>query len=452
MRLLSLTLDQFRNYEQLDLLFPSGTQVFYGANAQGKTNLLEAIYLCTCARSHRTGRDDELIRHGQSFYRVGIRFLTDQNLEESLSITYQMATSSKPSSRTIKYNGFDMARVSDLMGLFHAIIFAPEDLQIVKGGPAERRRFLDILISRTDRAYFRDLQEYWTILGQRNRLLKHIRDTNLNLTRSNRSKRSQDTKITDQENQTGEDVQLNKKTPDEQKKRTSIQFKMDDYLHLDVWDQKLAEVSSSILRKRLDYAKYLLEYGALSLMHLTSLKEELSVSYRSISGLDSSMSKKEIETYFFNRLKTARDDDIARGSTAQGPHRDDLSFSLNGQDARLYASQGQQRSIVLALKMAELVILSRRTGEKPILLLDDVLSELDASRRHQLLDVISGHQVFITSTDVSMFQPWDGPLHLYAVSMGTVTPEKAVEAKEKKEAKKEQIVEVKVEAITDKKD
>ena len=321
-----------------------------------------------------------------------------------------------------------------------------------KEGRQNERRFLDILISRTDRAYFRDLQEYWTILGQRNRLLKHIRDTNLNLTRSNRSKRSQDTKITDQENQTGEDVQLNKKTPDEQKKRTSIQFKMDDYLHLDVWDQKLAEVSSSILRKRLDYTKYLLEYGALSLMHLTSLKEELIVSYRSISGLDSSMSKKEIETYFFNRLKTARDDDIARGSTAQGPHRDDLSFSLNGQDARLYASQGQQRSIVLALKMAELVILSRRTGEKPILLLDDVLSELDASRRHQLLDVISGHQVFITSTDVSMFQPWDGPLHLYAVSMGTVTPEKAVEAKEKKEAKKEQIVEVKVEAITDKKD
>lgn len=429
MRLLSLTLEQFRNYEQLDLSFPTGTQVFYGANAQGKTNILEAIYLCTCARSHRTGRDDELVRHGQSSYQVGIRFLTDQNLEESLSITYQMAMSSKPSYRTIKYNGFDMTRIADLMGIFHAIIFAPEDLQIVKGGPAERRRFLDILISRTDRAYFRDLQEYWTILGQRNRLLKHIRDTNFSFSRSNRSKCSQDPKSTDQANQIDEDVQQDNKASDEQEKRASFQFKMDDFLHLDVWDQKMAEVSSSILRKRLDYTKYLLEYGSLSLMHLTSLKEELSVSYRSISGLDPSMTKKEIETYFLNKLKTARDDDIARGSTAQGPHRDDLSFSLNGQDARLYASQGQQRSIVLALKMAELVILSRRTGEKPILLLDDVLSELDASRRHQLLDVISGHQVFITSTDVSMFQPWSGPLHLYAVSKGTVTPEQVVETK-----------------------
>ncbi len=439
MRLLSLTLEQFRNYEQLDLSFPSGTQVFYGANAQGKTNILEAIYLCTCARSHRTGRDDELVRHGQSSYRVSIRFLTDQNLEESLSIAYRMATSSKLSSRTIEYNGFEMTRVADLMGLFHAIIFAPEDLQIVKGGPAERRRFIDIMISRTDRAYFRDLQEYWTILGQRNRLLKHIRDTVFNLSRNHRNKRSPEPKSTEQEAQSGNDVQQNMNTSDEQKKLDAFQFKMDDYLHLDVWDKKLAEVSSSILRKRLDYTKYLLEYGSLSLMHLASLKEELSISYRSISGLDHSMTKSEIETHFLNRLKTARDDDIARGSTSQGPHRDDLFFTLNGQDARLYASQGQQRSIVLALKMAELVILSRRTGEKPILLLDDVLSELDASRRHQLLDVTSGHQVFITSTDVSMFKPWNGPLHFYAVSKGTVTPEHVDESKEtRKEATPEQ--------------
>ena len=430
MRLLSLTLEQFRNYEQLDLSFPSGTQVFYGANAQGKTNLLEAIYLCTCARSHRTGRDDELVRHGQTYYRVGIRFLTDQNLEESLSISYQTASSSKPSLRTIEYNGFDVIRVADLMGLFHAIIFAPEDLQIVKGGPAERRRFLDIMISRTDRAYFRDLQEYWTILGQRNRLLKVIREANYYNSRRRQSKRSQEQQGTQNNKHSAEEDQSESKMPDEKKDVDSSLFQMDDHLHLDVWDQKLAEVSSSILRKRLDYAKYLQEYGALSLMHLTLLKEELAVSYRSLSGLESSMTKKEIETHFLNRLKTARDDDIARGSTAQGPHRDDLFFSLNGQDARLYASQGQQRSIVLALKMAELVILSRRTGEKPILLLDDVLSELDASRRHQLLDVISGHQVFITSTDASMFRPWNGPLHFYAVSKGTVTPKSVVGAGE----------------------
>jgi recombinational DNA repair ATPase RecF len=176
MRLCSIDLTNFRNYDRLRLDIPDGTHVFHGANAQGKTNLLEAIYLCTCARSHRTGRDEELVKHGCDFYRVSIQFVTDRGLNESVTLEYKHAqTRGGSPSRTIYYNDLEVARLADMMGLFHAIIFAPEDLQIVKGGPSERRRFLDVLISRTDRAYFRDLQDFWRVIGQRNRLLKNLK-------------------------------------------------------------------------------------------------------------------------------------------------------------------------------------------------------------------------------------------------------------------------------------
>ena len=176
MRLCSIDLTNFRNYDRLRFDIPDGTHVFHGTNAQGKTNLLEAIYLCTCARSHRTGRDEELVKHGCDFYRVSIQFVTDRGLNESVTLEYRLApTRGGSPSRTVYYNDLEVARLSDMMGLFHAIIFAPEDLQIVKGGPSERRRFLDVLISRTDRAYFRDLQDFWRVIGQRNRLLKNLK-------------------------------------------------------------------------------------------------------------------------------------------------------------------------------------------------------------------------------------------------------------------------------------
>lgn len=396
MRLCSVELIDFRNYGRLRLSFPGGTHILYGQNAQGKTNLLEAIYLCTCARSHRTSHDDELVRQGQDFYRASVDFVTDRGLSESVSIEYRRSGGRNGApSRIIRYNDLEVTRLADMMGLFHAILFAPEDLQIVKDGPSERRRFLDILISRTDRSYFRDLQEFWRILMHRNRLLKHLR--------------SRPAGPSD-----GEDL-----------------LPADPHAQLDVWDHTLARHAAAILEKRLRTVDLLTGYAALSLQHLTASRENLGLHYKGLPGLASGMDRESIQALYLERLARTREDDLLRGNTSQGPHRDDLLITLNGSDARLYASQGQQRSIVLALKMAELLILTEVTGEKPILLLDDVMSELDEDRRSRLMEVICGHQVFITCTDPGQIRPWaeeagtclpggPSPVHYYRVEEGQV--------------------------------
>ncbi|HZK29043.1 MAG TPA: DNA replication/repair protein RecF [Clostridia bacterium] len=404
MRLCSVDLTNFRNYERLELSFTEGTHILYGDNAQGKTNLLEAIYLCTCARSHRTSRDEELIRHGDDFYRSTVEFVTDRGIQETVSIEYRQACEQAgTSSRIIRYNGLEIGRLADMMGLFHAILFAPEDLQIVKDGPSERRRFLNILISRTDRAYFRDLQDFWRIIGQRNRLLKNLKNTHWQEPSTMISREAREDLVSDPCSQ------------------------------LDIWDEALAGAAASLLTKRLACVDQLSEYASLSLRHLTASEEKLGIHYKSFGGLEADMDMDSIRVLYLERLRRSREDDIARGNTSHGPHRDDMLLTLNGTDARTYASQGQQRSVVLALKIAELMILTEICGEKPILLLDDVMSELDVSRRSRLMEVIRGHQVFITCTDpdqivsprtadgdLSLLPQWDGPVHLYSVKAGTV--------------------------------
>lgn len=396
MRLCSVELVNFRNYERLQLSFPGGTHIFHGQNAQGKTNLLEAIYLCTCARSHRTGRDDELIRQGEEFYRAAVSFVTDRGLSESVSIEYRRSLGRNGApSRIVRYNELEIGRLADMMGLFHAILFAPEDLQIVKNGPAERRRFLDILISRTDRSYFRDLQEFWKILAHRNRLLKYLR--------------SREPRVPAGEADGG--------------------IPGDTRAQLDVWDETLAGHAAAILEKRIHYLGLLSDYASLSLQHLTRSREALVLQYKGLAGIGPGMDRQEIAPLYRERLLRSREDDLIRGSTSQGPHRDDMLILLNGSDARVYASQGQQRSVVLALKIAELTILTEITGEKPILLLDDVMSELDEARRSRLMEVIRDHQVFITCTDPGQISPagqggpacaagWSGPVHYYRVKEG----------------------------------
>ncbi len=395
MRLCSVELVNFRNYERLQLEFPEGTLLLFGQNAQGKTNLLEAIYLCTCARSHRTGRDEELIRHGEDFYRATVGFVTDRGIGETVSIEYRRTAGRKGTpARVIRYNGLEIGRLADMMGLFHAILFAPEDLQIIKDGPAERRRFLDILISRTDRAYFRDLQEFWRTLAHRNHLLKHLRSRGLN------------------------------READRSLPGGSVS-------QLAVWDESLAGYAGAILEKRLAFVERLSELASQSLRHLTASREALALDYRSFPGLMPDLDRAAIARLYLERLARAREDDLMRGSTSQGPHRDDIQILLNGRNARLFASQGQQRSAVLSLKMAELAILTETTGERPILLLDDVMSELDEARRSRLLEVIEGHQVFITCTEPGLSLKgescptlsgpgWPGPARHYRVADGRV--------------------------------
>ncbi len=425
MRLTSLKLTNFRNYRNLDLSFNDGIHVFYGDNAQGKTNLLEAIFLCTCARSHRTGRDEELVLHGETFYKIEVNFLTDRGLEEKLSFAYLLpeALNSMRPARKMSYNEIELGNISEMIGLFHAVIFAPEDLQIVKAGPGARRRFLDLLISQTSRPYFRALQKYNSLLLQRNSLLKIIRERkNSNHSVGRRSEKAADAQNALSE---GNETQEERKAPE--LPAMTIQEE------LAVWDQALSSEAAFILKKRLDYVETITEYAGKSLAYLTDSLEELSLKYKSIGGISHLQSRQEIADLFYVRLQKTAEDDVFRGSTSIGPHRDDLEIYLNQHPARIFASQGQQRSLVLSLKIAELLLLRELTGERPILLLDDVMSELDSKRRERLLEIVKGHQVFMTGTDKEhMFEndSWKlsnneqmQAINFYFVEAGIVSPE-----------------------------
>lgn len=388
----SLELENFRNYETLSLNFDSETTVFFGANAQGKTNILEALYLCSCARSHRTGRDRELIRWGCDSYQVQIQFQRENEAEEKLRIIYREENLQKPNQdddtssnrggdqknfreaslflgkkepfkeRKIFHNGFQLDKLSDLFGLFQTVIFAPEDLMIVKGSPAVRRRFIDILISQVSRSYFRDLQRYQQILRQRNLLLKKARE------HSGKGKKD------------------------------SIAQQL-ELVSMDTWNQELAVCGARLVKKRYEILSQIQEEAQKSLQCLSDGSEEIQVIYHGPSGLNPEEDEKTVQNAFYNRLCQTTQEDILKGSSSQGPHRDDFDLLVNQRLAKVDASQGQQRSIVLALKMAELALIETATEESPVLLLDDVLSELDQKRRNGLFEAIQGRQVFMTCTD-----------------------------------------------------
>ncbi len=364
MRVTKIELKNFRNYSHLEQEFYPGAQILYGKNAQGKTNILESIYLCTCARSHRTGKDMELVQQGKDDYDVKIIFITDKGIEEEIRIHYLAAISGDPLRvkpiRHIYHNGVRLERVGDMMGLFNAVIFAPEDLQLIKDGPSARRRFLDLLISQLYPPYFKDLLQYQHLLTQRNNLLKQLRDdyaAENNLTEYN--------------------------------------------LNLAVWDEQIANCSARIISLRQEIVNEIDILANDAISQITGLKEELRLRYKTVASISENITLDEVQEIMKNRLREQAVDDISKGYTGIGPHRDDLMFNLNGREVRPFASQGQQRSIVLSLKLAELLLLRRRTGESPVLLLDDVMSELDSGRRYRLLQSIDKHQSFITCTDLS---------------------------------------------------
>jgi len=364
MMIQKISLHHFRNYEQQDILVKPGVNVFYGDNAQGKTNILEAIYLCACARSHRTARDADLIYHPADHYRVKIEFFNRDKFEESIELVYFETVPGDPQRtkaiRQVYHDGIKLEKVSDLMGLFHAVIFAPEDLMLVKEGPATRRRYLDLLISQIRPTYFVRLQQYAKFLAQRNKLLKDLRD----------SGRIRQQPLNEQEN-----------------------------LQLDVWNQSLAQQAAGLIEQRLIYTAQIAEYAAKAQNKISSGKEQLYVKYKTITGIKKEMKKDEIYEFYYQKLKSMICEDIEKGTTSIGPHRDDLELSLDGDGMKAFASQGQQRSAVLAMKLAELAILRQETGETPVLLLDDVMSELDENRRSSLLENIHDAQVFVTCTD-----------------------------------------------------
>jgi DNA replication and repair protein RecF len=354
-----IELTGFRNYGNLDIRVYPGVNVFYGDNAQGKTNILESIYMCACARSHRTARDADIIRHENDFYSIKLSF-ANQYQQEELVLSFQDADAKNPERpralRTVMHNGMRLPRVADMMGLFHAVIFAPEDLMLVKEGPSSRRRYLDLLLSQIRPAYFNDLQTYSRALSQRNALLKRIRETRSDAV---------------------------------------------DDPELEVWDASMAAAGARLIHARLAVAARVSEIASREHSRISSDTERLLVRYRTVSGIKEGDGLPGIAEKFLQRLRQSARDDAEKGQTSQGPHRDDLDLGLDGEGLRPFASQGQQRSAVLALKLAELQVLEEETGEPPVLLLDDVMSELDARRRNALVEGMGSAQVFVTCTDAA---------------------------------------------------
>lgn len=360
-QLTRLTLARYRNLAPLTLEPGPGTAVFVGRNAQGKTNVVESIYFCCTGRSHRTAHDRELIRWNEpnayiradSVHRDG-----PHSVEIGLNAGGR---------KVIKVNGLPARRAGELMGHVNSVMFSPEDLSLVKSGPAVRRRFLDMDISQTDAAYFYDLQAYQKALMQRNALLK------------------------------------------------AIFFKAKLIDTLDVWDEQLARAGGRIVVKRRAFAARLFD-AAVGMHGKLASAEKLEARYMaSLESCDADAAAAELKLL----LERAREGDVKRGATSQGPHRDDFTLLVNGYDLRLYGSQGQHRTAALSLKLGELGVMRDSTGEQPILILDDVLSELDAARRAGLMGAVEGIQTFITCVKVED-EMRKLPMTLYDVQDGKV--------------------------------
>lgn len=353
MQITELTLRSYRSYETLHLAFDPGVQIFLGANAQGKTNIIEALYYAAFGRSHRTSSDAELIRVGADGARIALSFRR-HDVPGALSFTF-----ARGARRRIEYAG-ESLRQRDLVGILPMVLFSPEDLFLVKGAPALRRRYLDAELSQASPAYYGELLRYTRILKQRNAVLKDIRE------------------------------------------RLAAP---DDLLP---WDAQLAKSAAYIVTRRTSAVAQL---GALSarVQSVLAAGEELTLVYDIAGAAPESGTKDDMTErlylWYNKMLREGRARDIARAATGVGPHLDDLVLRVGGMNLRSFGSQGQQRTGALALKLAELFYLQENVGEAPILLLDDVMSELDADRRRALLDFIRHEniQTFITATDAAYF-------------------------------------------------
>lgn len=338
MRIKNLNLKNFRNYADESITFGEGLNVLFGKNAQGKTNCAEAVfYLCTGVSS-RTKRDKQLIRHGESFAELSAtadgRY---GNIEIYAKIT--------ETGREFRVNGNKITRTADIMGNLFSVFFSPQELRLIQDGPDERRRFLNVSISQLSKPYYTALSRYNKILEQRNNLLKN-RDLDL------------------------------------------------VYETLPVWDAQLSKYAATVASKRAEYIEMLAPLASEAHSFLTDGAEALTVSpEKKYKG-----SEAELEKRLFDELSNNYERDMRLGFTASGPHRDDMDIEINGTDAKTYASQGQTRTAALSVKLAEVEIFKKLSGEYPVLILDDVMSELDLPRRKKLVERASGLQTILTCT------------------------------------------------------
>lgn len=354
MQIERLCLTGYRNYQHLDLPVNMGLCIFLGENAQGKTNLLEAIYYAATGRSFRTADDSELVNWGANEASIICHV---ERINGPAQIDIHL---SRHASKRMVVNGRPLRRHADIFGYLNVVMFTPDDLQMVKGGPGERRRFLDIELAQVSATYRHDLTLYYRVLKQRNHLLR------------------------------------------------SIAERQEGIESLPVWNEQLVETGCRVMLKRAEATNRLSDLAAVVHAAITQDKERLTIGYQPFlakeSNLPTEYSVTELREQFLAAMQRLRQAEIARGQTLVGPQRDDLQFCIAGRDVRAFASQGQQRTAVLACKLAEIEFMRTQTGEYPVLLLDDVMSELDQQRRQYFLRVVSGRvQTFITTTSLHSF-------------------------------------------------
>jgi len=340
MEIKKLKLTNFRNYDYALVDFGKGISLVTGANAQGKTNLVESLVIASTTKSPRTSSLQEVIKDGQAS--AGVEVIYERKYGQA-SISY---TISAKGEKTFCLNGNPVSKLGEIFGNIVVIYFSPADLKIVSASPAERRDFMDTDISQLSGSYYNLLQRYNKVLMQRNKLLKTERDRQLLISQ------------------------------------------------IPVWNEQLASVASLIIKTRKGFVEKLKQPAKEAMKFISSSKDELEVEYIGARGSTSEEIKKEL----LKSLEYNLERDIELGYTSVGPHRDDIYFGLNGKDARSFSSQGQQRSIVLALKLAEMEIFKNEMGESPILVLDDVFSELDTTRQRRLYEKMSEFQTIITGT------------------------------------------------------
>lgn len=354
MFLSNVSLFDFRNYPELDLALERSATVFFGGNAQGKTNLLEAVALTALSRSPRTQQATELVRFGQPAARVTCTVQTERGRDDlDLRIAVTATASGTRASKRFSVNGV-ARQSSEMTGFLRVVLFWPDDLQLVKGSGDGRRRFLNTLLSQIDAGHARELTRYGHLLEQRNALLRAVREG--------------------------------------RQPAGNLQY----------WTESLAQSGALIMAERQRRLLELQPVAAAFHRELTDDRERLEIRYRPSGARIGEAPIAQVRDQLQAAMQEARDEEIARGQTVVGPQRDDVEVWLDEHEARLFASQGQQRTAVLSLKLAELHYLAEVTGEQPVLLLDDVMSELDPARRERLLAALEpGPQALITAADLN---------------------------------------------------
>ncbi len=356
----SLELADFRNYESLEINFDKGTNILYGDNAQGKTNILEAIYVSATTKSHKGSKDKEIINFNKEESHIRTYLLKE---DEEIRVDMHLR---KNKSKGIAIDGQKIKKAADLMGLLNVVFFSPEDLSIIKSGPAERRRFADMELCQLDSFYLYNLNHYNKIINQRNKLLK------------------------------------------------DMYFNTELRETLNIWDSQLISFGSKIIERRQQFAGQLCEIIYDIHKKLSGNKEEIIIKYEPDVSVGD----------FEKMMRINQERDIKLKQTTTGPHRDDFSFIVNDIDIRKYGSQGQQRTAALSLKLSEIELVKKVSKDTPVLLLDDVLSELDSNRQNYLLNSIGNIQTIITCTGLDEFINNRFEINkVFKVTNGTVTCE-----------------------------